>query len=121
MAEPIKIPFTPIILRHQKPTEIKECFIVLHENRLHYHLEMTAHESKDEGDESLGINENVPNYFDIHCKKDDIAGVEMKLTLDLKWGVYFHPRGFVNDIRIYFKSKTKAEEMRDKILEWLLK
>jgi hypothetical protein len=121
MTEPIKIPFTPITLKHQKPTEVKECFVELHENRLRFRLEMIADESKDENDESLGNNIDVQNYFDIRCKKQNIAGVELRLTIDLKWGIYIHLDGFATDVRIYFKSKTKAEEMFNKIDEWLFK
>lgn len=113
-----RITFTPITLRFQKPTEVKECFIELYENVLRYKIEFQADEWKDENDEQMG-EESVYNYFDIYAFKKSVSGIEMSFTKDKKWGIFIRLNGFASDIRLYCRTKTTAQEIFDKINLWL--
>lgn len=115
---PEKIAIQPITLRDQKPTDIKESWLELNDNHISYHIEFYADEYKDENDESLGI-ENIYNKFDITVLKSFVAGVEKNFTLDKKWGVFIRIMGFTNDLKVYFRSEQKAQELYDKLYSWL--
>lgn len=114
-----KIEILPIPLRNQKPTDIKESWLLLNDSHLNYHIEFYADEQKDENDETLGW-ENVYNKFDITVMKSFVAGIEKHYSLDKKWGVFIRMMGFTNDIKIYFRSESKSQELFDKLNNWLI-
>lgn len=118
--EPIKlILVTPIPLKYQKPTEIKECFIELFDNYLHFKLEFFADEPIIDEDVESGW-ESVLNSFEWTVIKKNIAGLEKSQTKDKKWKVLIIISGFSNDLKVYFKSHTAAQELFDKLDDWLL-
>ena len=114
-----KISITPIVLRNQKPTEVSECYIELFENYLYYHVDFWADEPIINDDPDSGL-EQVLNRYDITALKKSISGVEKSLTKDNKWGVYILITGFSNDIRVYFKQQSPAQELFDRIQNWLI-
>lgn len=114
-----KIAITPIQLKNQKPTDIKESFLELHDNHVYYHIEFYADEPKDDNDFDLGW-ENVYNKYDIIALKKSVAGLEKSFTKDKKWGIYIILFGFTNDLKVYFRSETAAQQFYDKIYNWLI-
>ena len=118
--ESCKIKITPIELRHQKPTDIKDCYIELFEHYLRYKVEMFAEEPILVDDPSSGW-EVVYNNYDIIALKKAISGIEKSATSDKKWGVYIIISGFSNDIKMYTKTQGAAQQLYDKLCEWLFK
>jgi hypothetical protein len=116
-----KITITPIALKNQKPTDIKECFIELFDDYIHYKVEFYASEPNDENDHDLGWEEQVYNNFETIALKKNIAGIEKSFTKDKKWGVYVMVDGFSGDIKCYFRSIVPANTLFNKLQEWLLK
>lgn len=114
-----KIAIIPIHLKNQKPTDVKESFLELHDTYVHYHIEFFADEPKDENDVELGWD-NVYSKYDIIAFKKNVAGLEKSFTKDKKWGVYIILFGFQHDIKFYYRSQEKAQEMYDKIFNWLI-
>ena len=113
-----KIAIRPIELRNQKPTDIKDCYIELFDDHLHYKLELTADEPVINDDIDSGW-ESVYNKFDIIAYKKCISGIEKSFTKDKKWGVYIILTGFQNDLKVYSRSESVAQNIFDKIHNWL--
>lgn len=119
-SEPIKrLPVTPITLKYQKPTEIKDSFIELFDNYLYFKLEFFADEPIIDDDLESGW-ESVYNSFEWTVLKKNISGLEKSQTKDKKWKVLIVISGFANDLKVYFKSQTAAQELFDKLEDWLL-
>lgn len=114
-----KILIKPIELRNQKPTDIKDCYIELFPNYLKYKMDFDAEEPIINDDVASGW-EPVYNNYDITVMKHKIAGVEKSFTKDKKWGVYIIISGFANDLKVYSKSQTTAQQLFDKIHDWLI-
>lgn len=115
-----KIILTPIALRNQKPTDIKECFIELHEDYLIYKTEFWADEPIIADDVDSGW-EQVFNCYTWTAMKRNIAGLELSFTADKKWGVYILVSGFTHDLKTYYRSQSAAQQFHDKIQQWLIK
>src|SRR5690348_13293253 len=115
-----KIKITPIDLENQKPGEIQDCFLEFFNTHLNYKLEFYAAEPIDLEDSALGWDNNVYNHYDIIALKSKISGVEKSFTKNKSWGVFIIVTGFAQDIKIYFKSQTKANDLYDKIVKWLI-
>ena len=52
--------------------------------------------------------------------KKNIAGLEISLTKDKKWGVYIILNGFQNDLKVYSRSESVAQQLFDKLHNWLI-
>lgn len=115
-----KILITPIALKNQRPTDIKECFIELNDDHLFFKLEFWADEPIIQDDIDSGW-EPVFNSYVWTAMKRNIAGLEISFTNDKKWGVYIVISGFANDLKTYFRSRSAAQQFHDKIQQWLLK
>lgn len=113
-----RIAIAPIILRNQRPTDIKDCYIELFDDHLHYKVEFYADEPIINDDPDSGWEQSY-NNFDIYTFKKNIAGIEKSFTKDKKWGVYIVINGFQNDMRIYSKSQTTASALFDQLQKWL--
>lgn len=114
-----KILIRPIELRNQRPTEINDCFIELFEDHLRWKVSFHADEPVIDNDVDSGW-EQVYNDYDIIVMKEKISGVEKSFTKDKKWGVYIIVSGFANDVKVYSKSQTTAQQLFDKIHNWLI-
>lgn len=113
----------PVRLANQEPTEIfdGENILELHENHLEYKLHFLAKEPIDGNDKSLGYEDNVLNYFITIAHKKSIVGLEVTTVFHGKrWGVYIICCGFASDIKIFFRSKSAAHELLDKLKTWWL-
>lgn len=115
----MKIPYTPIDLSDQKPTDIRECFLLLGENNLRFVLDFYAEEPINLDDKELGWHIEY-NYFDITVMKYDIGGVEMSwLDKSKLYGIYVVMASFSKDIKMFFKKRSAAQEMKEIINKWL--
>lgn len=114
-----KITITPIVLRNQKPTDIKECYIELHDDHLYYRIEFFADEPIINDDPDSGW-EQVFNSYEWIAMKANIAGIEKSFTKDKKWGIYIVVNGFANDLKFYYKTQSLAQQAFDKLHQWLL-
>jgi len=114
-----KISIKPIELRNQRPTDIKDCFIELFDDHLRYRVCFYADEPIINDDTESGWEQSY-NDFDITAMKRSISGVEKSFTKDKKWGVYILVSGFSNDIKVYSKTQTVAQQLFDKIYNWLI-
>jgi hypothetical protein len=115
-----KIIVTPIALRNQKPTDIKECYVELKDNHLIYKTEFWADEPIIADDPESGW-EQVFNSYEWTVMKRNVAGLEKSFTKDKKWGVYIAISGFEYDLKTYYRTQAAAQEFYDKIHQWLLK
>lgn len=113
-----KIIITPIVLKDQKPTETKECFIELFEQYLQYRMEFFSTEPVNIDDHEMGWNEGVYNNFDIIAVKAHVSGIEKSYTSDKKWGIYIIINGFEKDLKVFFKTQAPAIELFDKLKNW---
>lgn len=118
--EPQKINISPIKLRNQEPTEIKDCYVSLHESHLNYKMEFFANEPIIEDDPQSGLKEGVYNFYNIIALKEKISGMEQSFTADKKWAVYIIVTGFAQDIKMYFTKRSEAEQAFEKINNWLI-
>lgn len=117
MAE--KITITPIVLRNQKPTDIKECYIELFSDHLYFKIEFHADEPIINDDPDSGW-EPVFNSYEWMVMKRNIAGIEKSFTKDKKWAIYICINGFANDLKTYFRTQEPAQKLFDKLSQWLI-
>jgi len=117
--EATKIKITPIELKNQKPTEIHECFIEL-SDRLIYKMDFIADEWVDNEDHSLG-KEVVKNKFAVTVRKEFIVGCEVSYSYSKVWYVMIIVSGNSADVKLYFRTELAAQELCNKITEWLFK
>lgn len=115
-----RITITPIALRNQKPTDIKDCYVELNDDHFIYKIEFWADEPVIADDPDSGW-EQVFNSYEWVVMKRNVAGLEKSFTKDKKWAVYILVAGLANDLKTYYRSQTSAQEFYDKIQEWLLK
>lgn len=115
-----KISIQPIRLKNQKPTEVRECFIELFSTHFRFRMSFIAEEPVDTEDESLGWKDGVRNDYDIVCLKSQVAGIEKSLTADEKWGVYIFCPVFPDHVRVYFRTEAPAQQLFDKLNNWIL-
>ena len=118
--EATKIKITPIELKNQKPTEVGECFVELSDDRFVYKMDFIADEWVDNDDHSLG-NEIVKNKFTATIRKEFIVGVEVGYSYSKVWFVLIVVNGYSQDVKIYFRTEGVAQDLSNKILEWLFK
>lgn len=109
----------PTLLK-QRPTEVVQSFLELNEDNARYCVEFTADEFIDFEDESLG-HEAVFNFIDILALKTSISGIELSnVTKQKLYVVIICVSGFSQDIKIYFRKREAAQELRNQIKNWLL-
>lgn len=113
-----KIVFTPIPLKFQKPTDVRDCYLELLDGRCKYYAEFYADEPIIADDADSGFH-SVYNKYEIVALKRNIAGIEKSFTSDKKWVVYIIVSGFNSDIKVFFKLQSQAQELFDKIENWL--
>lgn len=119
----MKLFFVPLKLPEQFPTviDLDNCFVELFEDHLIYSCVFKAEEPVNPEDKSLGLKE-VDNFFLVTALKKSISGIEMCLTdSQIRWKVIIYVEGFSDDIKLYFKNKSLAIQMRNSLHEWLLK
>lgn len=113
-----RINIKPIDLRLQKVKECTEYFIELRDNSLLYSIRFHADEPKDEEDEALGWEEKFTCVTNA-VNKQYISGIEKRCTEYRYWGVYIITVGYANDLKLYFKRESEAQEIFDKLHKWL--
>lgn len=112
------IDIMPIQLENQKIKECTEYYLEIRDNSILYSARFYADEPIDENDKSLGW-ETVFNCFKTVARKENIAGIEKTLTKYKYWGIYIMVSGFANDMKIFFKRESEAQELFDKLHKWL--
>lgn len=120
MAE--RIALVPCDLRQQfiKKIVADECYLELHEKHLFYRCFFYADEPKDAEDKLMGLIERRTDIT-ITCMKRSIAGLEKSITVSGKrWTVSILVTGFQTDINCYFKKENEAQQLYDKLHEWLI-
>lgn len=114
-----KINIPSIDLENQKITDFTELSLEIRDNSLAYTARFYADEPKEENDKGLGWH-NVFNSFRTIASKNNIAGIEKSwLSQAKKWAVYIFVNGFANDMKMYFKRESEAEEVFNKLHKWL--
>jgi len=114
-----KINIQAIDLENQKVTDFTELSLEIRDNSLMYTARFYADEPKDENDKGLGWH-NVYNSFKTIASKDKVAGIEKNwLAHAKKWVVYIFISGFENDMKMYFKRESEADEVFNKLHKWL--
>ena len=107
-------------LSKQKITELIEAFLELGDNYIRLVYRFHADEPQKD-DESLGW-ESVYTDLDIHCQKEKISAIEIsRINKPPRWKIMVSVSGCSEDLKVYFKSREEAQEMKDKILKWWLK
>jgi hypothetical protein len=118
MSEEI-IHIKPIDLEHQKPAKEADITLELHEKYIAFRGRFYAEEPIDVDDKGLGW-ETVYNNFDIIADKRQVVCVFKKLfSKEKRWAVYVYVNELGYDIQMYFKKETEAQEIFDKIFNWL--
>lgn len=118
--EPKRINITPIKLSNQEPTEVRECYIEIHEKYLHFRMEFFANEPIIQDDPDSGLKEGVYNFFNTIAIKEKISGLEQSFTADKKWVVYIIVTGFAQDIKMYFTKRSESEHAFEELNNWLI-
>lgn len=113
-----RIDIKPIELENQKIKECTEFYLELRDDNILYACRFYADEPKDENDKTLGW-ESIFNCFTTVARKSSIAGIEKVYTKYKYWGVYIMVNGFANDMKIFFKRESEAQELFDKLHKWL--
>lgn len=113
-----RINIKAIQLENQKIGECTEFYLELRDNSIEYCARFYADEPKDENDKGLGW-ENVFNCFKTIARKSSIAGIEKTYTKYKYWGIYIMVTGFANDMKMFFKRESEAQELFDKLHKWL--
>ncbi len=127
--EPIEtITYKIIAMRNQRPHENTEAVLRLFDDHVEWLADFDADEPKsdEQNDHSMGW-EKVHSYYHIIVTRENISSIEMEFQqtpekyaqVDKdKWGVYIVKPG--QEIKMWFRSKAKAEEIFFKLKEWLL-
>lgn len=114
-----RINIEPVNLEDQKITEVTELYLEIRDNSLFYSCRFYADEPVNEDDKELGWV-NVFNRVKNVAFKERIAGLELQyIAKSKKWGVYILVVGFANDMRVFFKKESEANELFDKLHKWL--
>lgn len=114
-----KINIPSIDLENQKVTDFTELTLEIRDNGVMYTARFYADEPRNENDKELGW-ENVFNSFKLVAAKQNVAGIEISwLNHAKKWSVLILVNGFANDIKMYFKRKSEAQDLFDKLHKWL--
>lgn len=113
-----RINIKPIPLENQKIKECTEFYLELRDNSIQYCARFYADEPKDENDKDLGW-EPIFNCFKTVAQKSSIAGIEKTYTKYKYWGIYIMVAGFANDMKMFFKRESEAQELFEKLHKWL--
>ena len=117
MIEAIK--YKPCLFKGQKVTDVQVCEVELFENHIRWQAKFYADEPKDKDDYDLGW-ESVFNHIDIAVKKQNIAALEMGYSQTNKaWYVMISISGMSADILLYVKHRSEAQEIHDKLYEYI--
>lgn len=112
-----KITFKPVALEAQKPTEVKDCYIELHENHIVFSYDFLAEEPTNEDDLALPW-EVIRNECLKTVMKKDISGVEMLLSQGF-YKIFISVKSAEEDIKIFHKRKSEALAMYEKIKNFI--
>lgn len=113
------IQIEPLSLENQKPTDITEFYFEIRDNSILVSCRFYADEPKNADDKALGWH-NVFTCFRTVAAKQNIAGLEKTFMSDSgKWGIFIMISGFANDIKVFFKKESQAQELFDKLQKWL--
>jgi hypothetical protein len=113
-----KINIKPIKLESQKIKECTEFYLELRDNSIQYCIRFYADEPVDENDKTLGW-ETIFNCFKTVARKSNVAGIEKTYTKYKYWGIYIMVSGFANDMKLFFKRESEAQELFEKLNKWL--
>jgi hypothetical protein len=113
------INIAPVDLENQKPAKEGTITLELHEKYIAYRARFYAEEPVNVDDKELGW-QTVYNNFDIIADKRQCVCVEKNwLSKAKRWAIYVYVNGLGYDIKMYFKKETEAQEIFDKIFNWL--
>lgn len=108
-------------LSKQKITEWVGGRIEFFEDHIHYFISFYADEWVDKNDEGMGWH-NVFNKYDISARRVSIVGIQKDyLPKDKIWTVAIVMWGFSNDLSMYTKRESEAQELYDKIYNYIFK
>lgn len=113
-----RINIKAIQLENQKIKECTEFYLELRDDSIEYCARFYADEPKDENDKDLGW-ETMFTCFKTVARKSNVAGIEKTYTKYKYWGVYVMISGFANDMKMFFKRESEAQEVFDKLHKWL--
>lgn len=113
------IKYTPVSLWAQKMNQVELSEVHLFKDHLRFYFKFYADEPKDINDLDLGWDENVFNYFDYSITKHWVVGVELWFSVKNKaWYVSVIANG-TKDINLYVKKQSEAQEIYDKLYNYL--
>jgi hypothetical protein len=124
-----EIKYKVIAMRNQKPKENTEAVLQLYDDYIEWLADFEADEPKSEetNDHSQGW-ETIRAYYHIVVRRERIGSIEMEFQqtperwkeIDKdKWGVYIITPG--QSIKLWFRTHSKAQEVFNKLKDWLLK
>lgn len=113
----MRIQLKRIDLKSQKITEWRNGFIDLEEKHFRYFIDFTANEKKE--DALMPWKEGVINYYDIIADKNCISAFQIDYdNEDNLYTIGIISAAFGYDMKLFFKSKTKADEVYKQLIEW---
>jgi len=124
-----EITYKVIAMRNQRPKENTTATLILHEDYLEWKADFLADEPKapDNNDHNMGW-ETIRAFYHIVVTREKVGSLEMEfqqtperwMDVDIdKWGVYIITPG--QEIKMWFRTQTKAQEVFNKVRAWLLK
>lgn len=125
----MKLPFKLISLENQEIVEAKEAYLELLDDHLLWITHFIAEEPINIDDKMMGSRE-VENCWRVLVLKSNAVGVDKILThaedpengsLKYTWKIMISIMGMNDDIRMYFKKESEAEDFYQKISAWILK
>lgn len=107
-------------IENQTILDQRDCSITLYDDRLIYILDIDIDEPKNREDPMLGTVEE--SWFGHHTiKKSMITEVSVNLNAADSYSVKIYDNGSAaGSIKVLFKTKSEAFEVRDKIVNWWL-
>lgn len=108
----------PIDLRDQKPTGEGDIQIELSEKYIIYYAKFYAEEPINKQDHDLGW-ETVYNHFETVVSKSAIVGMEKSyMPTQNLWAVYVFVYGMSEDLKMFFKKESEAQDVFDKLFKY---
>lgn len=111
-----RIDFEITQLSAEKPQEVIEAYIALHDDYIEYNVKYYS----DEKDEDLGIwnKGTYHEHIDIGAK-EAVKGVQLSYRNKLdQWKVLISINGVSEDFFVMFENEEKAKTLFYKIKEW---
>jgi hypothetical protein len=99
----VKIDFELIDMKYQTITEVKECSLMLYDNRIEECLHFFAEVPVNPDDELLG-KEELEHYENHVALRGHVGSVKMILTINDQWMIHIPVSGSSEDFYLFFRK-----------------